>query len=208
MATLDLNDIIRIVLSWNLGTNTKAQMVWHYKVTSGSNGVPSAALTAIDTAVDTAWAHIAGNLIDDLVATKLEMFKWDFTNNRWDGVAVHTPTGLDGGAAGDYYAPGCAALVKILTGQNRRQGRKFIPGLREAVVTDGALTGAALVNFADFAAAFDIPVTAAGITYTWCTFNTEPTSPLFETDSLAVQSVVAEATVAYQRRRKPGVGLT
>lgn len=204
---IDLNDVLRVVLTWDTAESTVAQLVWHYLVTAGNNDDPDDVLTAIDTNLDSAWANISSIVDSTMQGSLLELFQWDFTNNQWDGVANHIPGGVDGGAALEALPHGAAALCKFFTALNRRQSRKFIPSLGEGTQNDGLFTASALTSLALFALDFDDVISAPLTTLTYCTFNTDPTSALFETTSLSTQSVQAEAVVAYQRRRRPGTGI-
>lgn len=205
---LALNDVIRIIMTWTWGTDSVAQLVWHYICTTAGTATYSAWLDAIHTNLQLAWANIAARTTDDLVGTLLEMLVWDYANNRWDGVASKAATGMDGTNVADYLPHGDAVLVKVLTAANRRQARKYVPGLVEGNVTAGFIDAAPLVDYLAFANQLDAILALAGGVIEFCTFNVDDTSPLFETASIARGSVVAEATGSYQRRRKPGVGLT
>lgn len=202
------NDIARLVMTWAFGTESVAQMVWHYIMTGAGPTAPAALLLAVESAIQLAWLEIDQLITTDLQGGILEVLKWDFTNNRWDGLDSLSTTGLDGTGVGEYLPQGNSVLVKILTDSSRRQARKYVPGITEGATADGFITGANLVDFADFAGLWDAVVSPAGQNFSYCTFNTHPPSPLFETESLARGSVVAESAGSYQRRRKPGVGLT
>lgn len=202
------NDIARLVLTWAFGTESVAQLVWHYIMTGAGPTTAALLLTAVESAVTLAWLEIDQLITTDLQGETLEVLKWDFVNNRWDGLESQTLVGMDGTGAGDYLPQGNAVLVKIFTDASRRQARKYVPGVIEGATADGFITGANLVDFADFAGLFDADVSPGGNQFKYCTFNTLPTSPLFETESVARGSVLAESAGSYQRRRKPGVGLT
>lgn len=202
------NDIARLVLTWAFGTESVAQMVWHYIMTGIGPADPATLLLSVEAQMTLAWLEIDQLITADLQAETLEVLKWDFVNNRWDGVDSQSVVGMDGTGVGEYLPQGNSVLVKILTDASRRQARKYVPGISEGATADGFITGANLVDFADFAGLFDAPVSPGGKQFVYCTFNTEPTSVLFETESQARQSVIAESAGSYQRRRKPGVGLS
>lgn len=202
------NDVIRMIMTWNFGTESVAKIVWHYFVDVAGTATFTAWLDHIHTQLQTAWANIDGYITSDLSGSTLEMLRWDFANNRWDGLVAKGATGMAGSNGGDYAAHGNAVLVKIFTELARRQSRKYIPGIVEANVTGGFLDSLPLAAMVDFADDLDTPLALTGGAIQYCTFNTTPASPLFETASMALGSVGAEATGSYQRRRKPGVGLT
>lgn len=205
--SVDVGDVVRVVAEWDGPGGMLAQMVYHLKGKSGTAETASVVAAAALAAHQAAWLNIDNDLDSELAATVQELLQWDFTLNRWDGVDTRPFTALDGLTIGDMQAHGVAGLVKIFTVAARRQGRKYIPGYIEGNVGNGILDGPTLTNLALYAAALDNDVVAGALTLEFGTFNTEPTSPIFETFSAASGAVQAEAVVAYQRRRKPGTGI-
>lgn len=203
-----IGDVHRFVMTWNMGTESVSQLVYHRIHASGADVGDPTVRAAELTNLELAWTDIDNIVTDTLLGVSLEHLKWDFTNHRWDGIGSSTPTAMDGLAATDYVSHGVAALGKVITAQLRRQARKFIPGIVESAITGGFVTGASLVLIASFMDQFDTALTSGGASIPICTFNTDDTSPLYETASESAGTVIAEGTAAYQRRRRPGVGLT
>lgn len=204
---LELNDVVRVVLTGAGPQTTVWQLVWHYIVTGGGGIDPVLALAAAVAAYGFAYANIQGDVADEWSWNEFDMLQWDFAASRWDGIANQTVPAVSGANVADTLPHGNAGMVRISTALPRRQGRSFLPGLTQNAEVDGLWTAAVLVNLLLYAADFDVPIAPAGGTMTWCTFNTDPLSVFFETASLAIQDVVANEIVAYQRRRKPLVGL-
>lgn len=205
--TVDVGDVVRVVAEWDGPAGMLAQFVYHLEGKSGSAVSASVVAAATLAALEAAWLNIDQDLDSELIATVQELLQWDFTLNRWDGIDTRPYAALDGLTIGSLGAHGAAGLVKIFTTSARRQARKYIPGYIDTSIADGQIGVTETSNMALFAAALDNDVTAGALTLAFGTFNTEPTSPLFETFSAASGSVQAERIIAYQRRRKPGTGI-
>ncbi len=116
-------------------------------------------------------------------------------------VGLHTFSGTPHGTiSGDAIPPGAAGLVTFSTGLLKARGRKFIAGIATSLTSAGIVNGLVLSSLADYAAYFigllapeGIPM-YAGVVAKGGTF-----APFV---SAAVRTVIA-----YQRRRKQGVGV-
>lgn len=205
--TIAVGDVIRIVAEWDIPDGTIAQLVYHVFGDFGTTGTDAQMLTAAEGALQTAWANIAANVADSVLGADLEAYKWDFTLNRWDGLGSIPMIGIDGTNVNQMLPHGAAGLVKINTEALRRQARKYVPGLAEDTQDEGTISGAVVTNLALFGLDLDDAFLVGGLTVGFCTFNTDPLSPLFETYSEASGTAGAEAIVAYQRRRRPGTGI-
>lgn len=205
--TISVNDVVRIVAEWDVPEGTIAQLVYHYIAASGTTATEVQVLTAVEAALQAAWANLAARIDSTVLGATVEGFVWDFVLNQWDGIGAVPLIGADGTAVDEMLPHGAAGLVKILTAAARRQARKFVPGFAETQQGDGALVAAAVTDLALFGTDLDDDIAPGGLVMSFGTFNTEPTSALFETFSIASQSVQAESIFAYQRRRRPGTGI-
>lgn len=205
--SVGVGDVVRCVAEWDMPSGTIAQLVYHYLGVSGTTATEAQVGAAVEAQLDLAFDEIAASIANLVVGSTIEGLLWDFALNRWDGIFTVPLIGADGASAGQPQAHGAAGLVKIFTTANRRQGRKYIHGIGESLITNGLVEAVMLTDLALFATELDDDIVAGGLTLSFGTFNTEPSSPLFETFSVAAQSVIAEAIVAYQRRRKPGTGI-
>lgn len=205
--SVDVGDVVRVVAQWAMPESTIAQMVYHYIGASGSSVADVTLANAIEGQLTTAWVNIEDVISDEVVGENLELFKWDFANHQWDGLTVTPMVGIDGANVTDLSAHGVAALVKIMTAKNRRQARKYVPGIIEATITDGVIAPATVTDLALFGAALDSDLTAGSLTLDFGVFSTDPLSPWYETFSAAIQTVQASGNPAYQRRRRPGTGI-
>lgn len=207
MATINIGDVLQVVQTYDAPLASVAQNVWHLEQVSGAGSDSADILAAILTQQQTAWAEIDSFINDEFSAVLLELRKWDFVNNRFDGVGTLAVTLMVGTSITDYEPHGVAFLGRIVTEAARRQGRTFIPGFGDNTVVDGAFSASTEAAMAAYLAIFDTDVSVTGGLLSWCTFNVDPTSPVFETTSLAAQTVIANSLPSYLSKRKPGVGL-
>lgn len=207
MATIDINDVLRVVAEWDMPDGTIAQLVWHYLVTSGNGDDPVDVLDDIHTNLVAAFANVAAAVSDLVEGSTIELYQYDFGNHQFDGVATRTNSSNDGLSAADMTSHGVACLVKLFTESARRQARKYLFGIVESSIEDGTFNAALVTNAALFGADLDDAVSAPLVTLTYGTFNVDPASPLYETFSKTTQTVQAEAISGYQRRRRPGTGI-
>lgn len=204
---IELNDVLRVVAEWDTTGGTIFQLVWHYLVTLGTNDDPIDVLDDIKTQLTVAWANIEAHINDQVAGADIELLQYDFGNHQWDGVAADSLVGLDGTAVGEMLPPQSAVLLKFFTEKNRRQARKYVPGIIEGNQNSGVMAVNPLIDYALFAAALDKVIAAPIVTLTFGTFNLDSTSVLYETFSKAIQIVLAEGQTVNQRRRRPGTGI-
>lgn len=207
MATLNVGDVVQIIQTWDSPLVSVAQNVWHLVMASGAGADSDDVLAAVLTQQQTAFAEIALLIQEDFEAVLLEARVWDFVNDRFDGVGSLAMTSMVGLGTTDYLPHQMAALGRIVTEVARRQGRHFIPGLLDTAVNNGVMVAGAEVDVADYMAIFDTDISVTGGLFNWCTFNVTPTSPVFETTSKAIQTVIANSLPSSLGKRKPGVGL-
>lgn len=107
-----------------------------------------------------------------------------------------------GASAQDPFPNGVAAIVALKTTDTDVTGRKFIPGWAESTAVNNNIAAASLAELALFAV-------------DWATQYTDANDVIFDPGvwsqsklsfKPASGTVVANAILGYQRRRKPGVG--
>lgn len=207
MATINIDDVLQVVQTWDTPLASVAQNVWHLKMFSGAGADSDDILAAILTQQQVAFALLEDEISDAFEAVLLELRVWDFTIHRFDGVGSLAMTGVVGASAVDFQPHGVAALGRIITENARRQGGTFVPGLADSSVVGGALVAAAETALALYLATFDTDISVTGGLLQWCTFNVDPPSPVYETASIAAQVVIANSLPSYLSKRKPGTGL-
>ncbi len=207
MAALTTGDVVQAVLTWDTPLASVAQNVWHYQMVSGAGADSADLITAILTQQQVAFALIDDSISNQFEGVLIELRKYDFTLSRFDGVESIVGSALVGLSVTDFEPHGVAALGRVRTVASRRQGRTFIPGLAESAIGGGVLVAATEAALAAYLAVWDTDISITGGLFSWCTFNVEATSPVFETASLAAQVVIANSLPSYLGKRKPGVGL-
>lgn len=207
MATINVGDVLQVIQTWDTPLSSVAQNVWHLEMVSGAGADSAVIAAAVETQQQVATALIEANMSSLFNAATIELRKWDFTLNRFDGVENIAVTNIGGTSAAEWMPHGVAGLGRIITAAARRQGGTFVPGLLDTAITLGVLSTGAEAALALYLATFDTDISVTGGLLSWCTFNVDPLSPVFETTSLAIQSVIANSLPSYIGKRKPGVGL-
>lgn len=207
MATFNIGDIAEMVMTYDTPLASVAQNVWHYKMVSGAGADSDDILDAAKVKVDTGWLHIEDDISDEFEAVLLEIRKYDFVNHRFDGVGSLALVGIAGLSTADYEPHGVAALGRIITEAARRQGRTFVPGFDQLAILGGVFVSIVEAAFALYLDDFTQDITPTGGVLSWCTFNVDALSPVYETASLAIGTVIANSLPSYLGKRKPGVGL-
>jgi hypothetical protein len=207
MADITVDDVVRVVVGYALPDGAVGQLVWHYACTAGTTATPQQVGITIAAAFAAAWDNIKSHIGTQVVSESLELYAYDFTLHRFDGVYTASLLGGDGTGTGDVVPQGAALLGKIFTDAARRQARKYLFGLLEGSQSDGLVATAAVTAYGLFLDDLQESLSPGNILLEYCTFNTDSTSPLYETVSLSIASTIAEAVMAYQRRRRPGTGI-
>lgn len=204
--TINIGDHVQVVLSWAAYAGELAQNVWHMEMISGAGADEADILDAIRTQYRVAFADITGEIANDWSIVQYDLLKRDKVAHQWDGVSTLGESTLTGTDAGDFLPHGVACILRYSTGLTRRQGRMFIPGWAETAITVGQVISATQALILAFAADWGTDISVTGGLLQLCTYNVDPTSPYYETASLADGNYIANGIPGYQRRRKPGVG--
>lgn len=207
MAAIVVGDVLEIIQTWDAPLASVAQNVWHLEMVSGAGGDTADVMAAVLTQQQVAFAAFESRIADDFSVSLLEMRKYDFVLSRFDGVETQVASLMGGTNVSDYEPHGVAGLIRIITANARRQGGTYIPGITDTGVIAGVLDAGVEADLVDYAEIFDTDISVTGAVLSWCTFNTEPLSPVFETTSIAIQAVIANSLPSYLSSRKPGVGL-
>lgn len=199
---LDLNDVVKVVFTWYTSQSTIAQIVRPYLITAGTGGDPDDLLGAMKTKWETAWAHIDAFVADEMQGGEWEMFQWDFALDQWDSVATLASTAMDGVGSAQMHAHGVGYLVRWATTPARYQGRNTIPGVMHGYMIDG-LWNTTITN------AMTLWGTTMDDKVTYVTIDAEPGTFNESTELFHVfnGTTFLNTIPAYQRRRKPGVGV-
>jgi hypothetical protein len=153
--------------------------------------------------METIFTNLVSGMDSDVIVQEMIAYVRDVAGGDWDeigtGVPDITPTG-----AGSMAPHGVAALQHARSTDPDVSGHKYFGGLPDDSVTDSDLSGglitAIVLAGADWVTAFTGTDTASGfIPGVWSPTNLAffPFNGVF----------VTNGQVAYQRRRKPGVGI-
>lgn len=198
------NSILRVVASMLWTDGNVNQNVYNCKI-SGA-GAPWTEQDVMDDCedwLDSMYVNLVGIMSDEIDGNEIIVYKWDAAGQDWDEVGsqswTYNPT------SGDEQLPrGVAGLVRLWTEDADVQGKKYVPGLVETVVTDGLWIAGAITAFLNFAADWYTPIVGAASGGTI-------TPGVWSLVALAFKAALdhyATSTIpAYQRRRKRNVGI-
>ncbi len=198
--TIGVNAILRMVVQFDLASLSKAQNVYHLQHVSLESKT--------DEQVVTAMSAFAVDMYDELVARvhtscsieKIECFVLNFP--LWEPIGVATPTWA-GTNVNDRVPSGVALMVKAYKERSGYADKKFIAGLTEENMQGDSWQAAVRTPAEAYADIWIAQFTGAeatlllAVSYKPLTGATKPYT-----------SREVPTTVSYQRRRKPGVGLT
>lgn len=202
--SISVGDVLRVVATMAYTDGDLVQNVFA-AVISGSGG-PFDDADIVDDAlawVGTMFGNLSTLLSSTIDGSQVQVYVYDPVDEDFDEVGsvpwTFNPTGT-----GDEYTRGVAGLINAKTTDPDVNGRKYIGGLTENVMTSsglaaGLVTG--LVNFADdWLNGFNGPTSGAAWTPAiWSHKNKLP----YATTGDAIIPVEP----SYQRRRKRGVGV-
>lgn len=144
------------------------------------------------------------NLISsDVVMQQAKVYQFDVPGDDWDEVGTVVPVVTF--ASTPPMAPhGVAALTHAKTVDPDVTASKYIGGLEDNRVTDSDLSAGSLTLLAAFVLEWGLPFVG---TATGAAFEPGVWSQVQSTFKLFNQAYIINGQVAYQRRRKPGVGI-
>ena len=202
-----VNDVLRATLVMSGIALNVNNLVFNYQVTAGSETNYVTIANAIGTWLDAALTLVLDSIINDYVSTEIELAERDPVLHQWDGKATVSYAGWAGTHAGEALPGGNAVVIRNETLAARRQARKFIPGIPEALCNGDTLNGVLVADMVLLGTDLNDDVTAGGATLRPCTYNDTAVSPLFETASQFIQTSLVNTFSGYQRRRQPGAGI-
>lgn len=200
---MDAGEIIRTTMSYTIANASTAQNVFYHQLV-GPSISDTLALETIESWVEDSWAAewetIATN---DAV---LDSFKAEIVNvdGTIDRVLGELPVNITGIGAGDVLPAAVSLFITAATAIPAVLGRKYVPGFGEGAIENGAFTSAFLSSAVGLATSYVITLIA-----TVFESNLEP--GVVSAKASAFVPFMDEAVMtdipAYQRRRKPNVGI-
>lgn len=191
---------LRIVATFSIGSVTKAQNVYHVENVTGSEITDAEAVAVCLAYVEDIMDEFTQFCKSDVSLDKVEVY--EFAALQWGpvGVAEGSWAGTD---VTDRLPAGCAVLIHAFKERSGFSDKKYIAGCIDSVTVGDALT-ANMITGAEAAAAIWTAIFDDG------TAQIEPHSYNQTTHAFTPYTGVYSVSplIAYQRRRKPGVGLT
>jgi hypothetical protein len=196
--------ILRIVASLIFPESVIAQNVFYavFADTGGSDAEEDV-LTDLATYIEAVYTTMTARVDDIISVTGIKVYNYDALDDDWDEVGDEV-LNYDFEGSGDMCAHGVAGLVHAKTTDPDVQAAKYIGGILDAQMIEGTWVTGTVEDMADFAAEWSTPFVgiASGADFApgvWSVVNKN----FFLFSGVEVVNVIP----AYQRRRKPGVGI-
>jgi hypothetical protein len=196
--------ILRIVASLLFPESVIAQNVFYAVFTdTGTSDDEQDVVDDLATWIEAVYDTINAQISDLVALTGLKVYVYDSIDDDWDEVGDAVLTDAFE-AASEMLPHGVAYLCHAKTTDPDVQASKFIGGMAEQTSEDGTWSSSTMTNFALFGAEW-VGTFVGGITgadfapVVWST--AQGVAKLFS------GTIILNATPAYQRRRKPGVGI-
>lgn len=196
--------ILKVVVSMIWLDGNIMQNVFNLVVAGGSPPYDvDDVLDEIETWLDTLYANITTFVSDELDGSVFHVYEYDAGDDDWDEIGS-LPWTWNPSNVGDQLPRGNAGLINLKTYNPDVSGKKYVGGWTETGIEGGVFSAASLAALAAYA--IDWYTAFVGGT-TGATYGVGVWSVAKTNFFLAVASVVIPAIVAYQRRRKRGVGI-
>ena len=202
--SLSVGDILKVVAVISYLDGSIAQNVFA-TVISGSGG-PFDEADIVDDMVDwveSMYANMTGKTANNLDGSEVKVYEYDSIDDDFDEVGSD-PWVWNPSSTTDMLPQGVAVLINCKTSDPDVSGKKYLAGTTEAYNNEGVIDAALLTDVAAFAV--DWVTGFVGAT-SGASFTPGVWSPT-RTNFFAMSGAVIVPTIyAYQRRRKPGVGI-
>lgn len=200
-----LGDTYRITQNIELVSGTAAQNVYHLSQVSAGADVPANISLDIVDYMTNIYEAVNASMHSSTLIEEFIVEKFDTLSQTYSFfTSGFTNVGGELGGGNEPMPQGVAILVQARHVVDGFSGRKFFPGLTEGVHQDGFWISFAVADALLAALIWATPFAgvASNAAFQPVTFGDITASP--KSISTNVQS---DNVVAYQRRRKPGVGL-
>lgn len=196
-----VGDIVRLAVEYAAPNSSQALNVFWWVVTSSTITDPDL-LDALEAWVQDNWGDVwATNGSDDytLVGGTAQLINVDGTVKGNLGSFI---TNMAGGIISDMQSAAVSAFMMADTLEPKVRGKKYVPGVGETRIVDGALTAAGVTWLANLFTAWVTPITSG-------TTVLQPgvlSRSLLDFVTFGTAGGSITDIPAYQRRRKPDVG--
>lgn len=197
---VEAGSILRAVATFDLGGFSIAQNRYHVALMNEADQGDEDVVEACKTYVAAIMANVAGIIAPTVSLEFVETYLYNA--GLWEPLGSATSTWV-GTGTGDRLPSGVAAMLTATKARSGYLDRKYLAGLTEAQVSGDEWVAGALTALGNAADDWVAEYTAG---------NGVLLQPISVNESTGIAkylvSGAAVARVAYQRRRKPGVGLT
>jgi len=195
---MEIGDVFRVTAGLFGPNGQVIQNVYHFAKVSGADTDDQDAMDDMAEILDELYTDLSAYFPTTVTAGEISFF--DVTNNN-PLPSMSWPTFTAGTGSGEPEPPACSALVVFRTGVNRKLGRKFFGPLSDGVTDGGEIEGGSLTQLAASAAAL-VGLLSGDSGHTYWAGIVGTLGGFFR-----FIEAVARPVIAYQRRRKQGVGI-
>lgn len=199
--TVSPGAILRVVPTFTIGAITKAQNVYHVTMDHASPQADGDVVDAAEELMALLMANFNATIHTTVSMTTVEVF--EYFDGHWIPIGEVVGSWSGAGSGSDRMPSGCALLVDIYKERTGYNDRKYICGFMEGAQNGEEWSGSVLDDADDFIVDLLAPFTASNGVVLQCRHWNRVTHTT--KDYTGGQG---QARVAYQRRRKPGVGLS
>jgi hypothetical protein len=209
MAQISPGDIMRIVVKFSHPYTSQIQNVFHVRADGTETVDDSVVAAGIQDFLGAFYGELEAYLSSAMSLIEWSADRVEFLIDHWEAVekiltGVATITGFTPTAAGEVLPPGVAGLILARTDVPRHVGRKFVaPFTETANDSDGEASATVTAALAAAGGAFFDEYALSGYDLSLYPVILDVNQNIYR----YVDSVVAKAAWAYQRRRKRYVGL-
>lgn len=198
--TIGVNATLRMVTQFTLGPSSRSQNVYHMSHVSLESKTDEQVVTAMSAYAVAMLTTLTDSASSGVDLEKIECFVLNWP--LWEPIGVATPT-WGGGNVNDRVPSGLALMVNAFKERSGYADKKFLAGFTEEHMNGDQWQAPVLEDATNFATL-------------WIAQYTGPEATLLLPVSYRVldgftrpyTSFSVASLVSYQRRRKPGVGLT
>lgn len=198
-----IGDITRMTATFQGLNGQIYQWVWHYSQATGGAISFSALATAAKAQLAASWAEIEDFISTGVVGDTLLVAYLNPITLEFDGRATIDISEIAGVGAADGFPSNVSPYVTFFTAVARSIGKKFLFGVLESAVANGALLPGLVAAMALFLATFDNTVTEGSNTW-------KPGNYRFSDNSFRGWTQTSGGVGAFsgsQYRRLPGRGI-
>jgi len=196
------NADIKLAQEINLLDSVTAMNIYYFISEFAETQTDEDVLDTLETWVENLYTEINAEMISGVSLGLATLYVWNSVLVQWDNHGTFTPS-VSFNNASDMLPHGVAALVRMYSEASRSIGRKYLAGFGEDMQSDGDWAAGAITNLGSFltrwSAKAEVSVTNDLYPGVWST----TAHVVYRT----AQEGVILAQPAYQRRRRPGVGI-